>query len=195
MRPQRARNSNRNRLGRVAWGLVYTFLYRPSPVILHGWRRFLLRCFGASVGPGAHPYPTARVWAPWNLTMERDSCLGHHVDCYSVAPILIAARAVISQYTYLCAASHDYHDPAFPLTSAPIMIGPMAWVAAGAFVGPGVTVGEGAVVGARSVIFEDVPAWTVVVGNPARAIKQRRPLNTSSSALHSIADPSPRLAN
>jgi putative colanic acid biosynthesis acetyltransferase WcaF len=173
MRPQPTRNSIRNRMGRIAWGMVHALLYRPSPVILHGWRRFLLRCFGASVGPGAHPYPTARVWAPWNLTMERDSCLGHRVDCYSVAPITIGERAVVSQYAYLCAASHDYQDADFPLTSAPIAIGPMAWIAAGAFVGPGVMVGDGAVVGARSVVFKDVPSWTVVAGNPARVIKHR----------------------
>jgi putative colanic acid biosynthesis acetyltransferase WcaF len=174
MKPQRTSNSNRNRAGRIAWGVVQTLLYRPSPVILHGWRRFLLRCFGASIGPGAHPYPTARVWAPWNLTMERDSCLGHYVICYSVARIVIGEGAVVSQYAYLCSASHDYEDPSFPLTSAPIEIGPMAWIAAGAFIGPGVSVGEGAVAGAKSVVFRDVPSWTVVAGNPARSIKRRR---------------------
>ncbi len=173
MKPQRTSNSHRNRVARVAWSIVYFFLYRPSPVTLHGWRRFLLRCFGASIGPGAHPYPTALVWAPWNLTMERDSCLGHHANCYSVAPVVIGQRAVVSQYAYLCTASHDYEDPMFPLTSAPITIGPAAWVAAGAFIGPGVTLGEGAVAGAHAVVFRDVPPWAVAAGNPARIIKRR----------------------
>ena len=39
--------------------------------------------------------------------------------------------------------------------------------------GPGITVEEGAVVGARSCVVHDVPAWTVVAGNPARVIKRR----------------------
>jgi len=186
MKPKRTLNSNFNRVGRVAWGVVHAILYRPSPVVFHGWRRFLLRRFGATIGPGAHPYPTARVWAPWNLTMERDSCLGHHVDCYSVARIVIGERAVVSQYAHLCSASHDYEDPAFPLTSAPVTIGAMAWIAAGAFVGPGVSVREGAVVGARAVVFKDVPAWTVVAGNPARAIKRRRMEDRDAPAVSAL---------
>ncbi len=59
------------------------------------------------------------------------------------------------------------------LVTAPITIGAGAWITADVFVGPGVTVGEGAVVGARSSVFKDVPAWTVVAGNPAHEIKKR----------------------
>ena len=37
---------------------------------------------------------------------------------------------------------------------------------------PGVTIGEGAIVGAGSVVVKDVPAWTIVTGNPAKVMKQ-----------------------
>lgn len=37
---------------------------------------------------------------------------------------------------------------------------------------PGVTIGEGAMVGAGSVVTKDVPAWTVVAGNPAQIVKE-----------------------
>ena len=36
----------------------------------------------------------------------------------------------------------------------------------------GVTIGEGAIVGAGSVVTKDVPAWTVVAGNPAKIVKK-----------------------
>ena len=162
-----------NRLGRVIWHLVWLVLYRPTPRSLHLWRCFLLRLFGAKIGKDAHPYPTAKIWAPWNLEMADHSCLSEYVDCYSVDKIHIGAHAVVSQYTFLCTASHDYDDPEFPLVSAPIKIGANAWVAADFFVGPGVTIGEGSVVGARSSVFKNVEAWTVVAGHPAKFIKNR----------------------
>ncbi|HKD06936.1 MAG TPA: hypothetical protein VKB79_13620 [Bryobacteraceae bacterium] len=163
-----------NRLGRVAWALVWLFLYRPSPNILHAWRRFLLRLFGARIAAGAHPYPRCKIWAPWNLTMGPHSCLANDVDCYCVAPIRLGAFALVSQYSYLCAATHDYQNPEFLLITKPIVIGDRAWVAAGAFIGPGVEIGEGAVCGARSVVTRDVEPWMVCAGNPAKPVKRRR---------------------
>jgi len=105
--------------------------------------------------------------------MGEYSCLGPHVICDNVATVRIGAHATVSQYSYLCTASHDYESPHMPRISAPIVIEDQAWVCAGVFVGPGVTVGEGAVVGARSSVFRDVPPWTVVGGNPAAFIKMR----------------------
>lgn len=155
------------------WGLVWLLAYRPSPRSFHGWRRFLLRLFGAKVGKGAHPYPSAKIWAPWNLEMGDHSCLASDVDCYSVDKIVLGAHATVSQYSYLCAAGHDYRDSSMPLTTGPIIIGERAWIAADVFVGPGVTVGEGAVIGARSSLFTDIKPWIVAAGNPARTIKKR----------------------
>ena len=162
-----------NRLLRVVWGFAWLFLYRPSPRPLHAWRRMLLRAFGARIGTGAHPYASARIWAPWNLIMEDHSCIGHDVDCYCVATVTIGAHATVSQYSYLCAASHDFRDPSMPLVVARIVIEAQAWIAADVFVGPGVRIGEGSVVGARSTVTHDVSAWTVVAGNPARLIGKR----------------------
>jgi putative colanic acid biosynthesis acetyltransferase WcaF len=161
------------RARRFAWNIVWLLLYRPSPRPFHAWRRLLLRIFGAHIAAGANPYATARIWAPWNLTMEAGSCLGDDVDCYCVAPVIIGTNATVSQYSYLCSASHDYREPSMPLVIASIVIGADAWVAADVFIGPGVAVGEGAVVGARSTVTQDIEAWTVVAGSPPLVRGQR----------------------
>jgi putative colanic acid biosynthesis acetyltransferase WcaF len=165
-------HSRANQLMRVLWKTVWLFAYRPSPRMFHGWRRFLLRLFGATIERGAHPYTSARVWAPWNLTMREGSCLGDHVECYSVDRVTLEPCATVSQYSFLCTASHDYTSREMPVIAAPIRIGRRAWVAADVFVGPGVTIGEGAVVGARASVFRNVDPWTLVGGNPARVIKK-----------------------
>jgi putative colanic acid biosynthesis acetyltransferase WcaF len=159
-----------NRVARALWQVVWLLLFRPSPTSFHVWRRVLLRCFGASIGRGAHPYPSARIWAPWNLVMGDDSCLAHYVDCYSVDLVHLGPRVTVSQYSYLCTASHDYTKRAMPLVTGPIRIKADAWVTAGVFVGPGVTIGEGAVVGARSTVTRDVAPWAIVAGSPPRTV-------------------------
>ncbi len=163
-----------HKAARLAWGLAYRLLFRPSPTPLFAWRALLLRAFGARVARGAHVYPSAKVWAPWNLEMGEHSCLGPDVDCYCVAPVRLGAHATVSQYGNLCAATHDHEDPAHRLVPGPITIGAGAWLAADVFVGPGVTIGEGAVVGARSSVFKDLPAWMVSHGSPARPVRARR---------------------
>lgn len=58
------------------------------------------------------------------------------------------------------------------VNSKPIKICDDAWIGMNCIVLKGVTIGEGAIVGAGSVVTKDVPAWTVVAGNPAKIIKK-----------------------
>jgi len=167
--------STRHKLGRALWGMAWLALFRPSPRPLFWWRRWLLGLFGARLSRKARVYPGARIWAPWNLDMADFATIADGVDVYCVDRVRLGERAIISQYAYLCGASHDFEIESRPLTPAPIEIGARAWVAADVFVGPGVTIGEGCVVGARSSVFGDLPAWHVCVGTPARPVRPYRP--------------------
>ena len=66
-----------------------------------------------------------------------------------------------------------YTRPGFPLITKPVFIDDFAWIAAEAFVHPGVQIGEGCVIGARSVVVNDMPAWTICSGFPCKPIKER----------------------
>jgi putative colanic acid biosynthesis acetyltransferase WcaF len=161
----------RGRAARQVWNLVWLFLFRPTPRPFHAWRRVVLRCFGATVGAGAHVYAGARIWAPWNLAIGADACIADGAEIYNPRLITLGERAVVSQGAYLCGASHDYSQWAFPLISAPITVGAHAWIAARAIVHMGVSVGDGAVIGAGSVVTRSMPAWTVCAGAPCRVIR------------------------
>jgi len=157
---------------RVAWGLG-SRLYRFSPRLVNGWRRLLLRLFGARIGRAVVLSPLAGIRYPWCLSIGDWSSVSEHANLYNLGDLTIGDRVTISHGAHLCGGSHDDGDAAMPLIRAAITIEDDAWICADAFIGPGVTVGRGAVVGARAVVVKDVPAWKVVAGNPARVIRDR----------------------
>lgn len=157
---------------RVLWRLCWPG-FRFSPRALFGWRRLFLRAFGARIGTHVHVYNTAEIYLPGNLSIGDWSAIGERALLYNLGPITIGSRVTISQRAHLCAGTHDYTRADMPLLKPPIAIGDEAWICADAFVGPGVAIGAGAVVAARAVALTNVPAWTVVVGNPARRLKTR----------------------
>lgn len=157
------------------WWLIQASLFRWSPQALYGWRRFLLRCFGARIGKRVIIRPTATVTYPWKLTVGDYAWIGDDVVLYTLAEIRIGAHAVVSQRSYLCGGSHDYTRVSFDIYGEPIHVGEEAWLAADVFVAPGVSIGEGCVVGARSSVYSDLPPDMVCSGNPARPRKPRVP--------------------
>jgi len=166
--------SMRNKMARALWGMVYVFLFRPSPRPLHAWRASLLRLFGATIGPGCHIYPKARIWAPWKLKCEDVVAIADEAIIYNPSLITLGSHSTISQQAYLCGATHDYDDPAFPMISRPITIEPFSWVCARATVQMGVTMGTGSVLGLGAIATKDLEAWSVYTGIPARKVKDRK---------------------
>lgn len=159
---------------RLVWEVVWVLLFRTTPRwTLHGWRRFLLKSFGAKIGNGSRIAPSCRVWAPWNLTMGELSVLGDDVDCYTMDRITIGSKVAVSQRAFLCAGTHDVSSLLRPLVTRPITIGDHCWIAAEAMVMPGVTIHEGAVIGARALVTKDQPAWMICGGHPCKPIKPR----------------------
>jgi acetyltransferase-like isoleucine patch superfamily enzyme len=59
----------------------------------------------------------------------------------------------------------------------PIRLERNVWIGFEACILPGVTIGEGSIVGAKSVVTQSVPPFTVVAGNPARVIRQLKPVD------------------
>lgn len=158
-------------IGRVLWGAAHP-LFAWSPRPLWGWRRALLRLFGARIGTAVHVYPSVRITIPWHLCIGDQSAIGDRAIIYALGPISLGRQVTVSQGAHLCAGTHDWRRPDRPLLKVPIRIGDGVWIAADAFIGPGVTVGEGAIVGARAVAMKDVPPQTTVIGNPARALER-----------------------
>jgi len=155
------------------WWLVQAFLFAPSPQFMYGWRRFLLRAFGARIGRGVIIRPSVRVTYPWKLCVGDYAWVGDQVDLYTLGEISIGAHVVVSQRSYLCTGSHDPASRSFRIFSKPIVVEEGAWIATDVFVAPGVTIGRNALVGARSSVFADVKPSLVYMGTPAKPVRER----------------------
>ncbi len=155
------------------WWIIQGTLFRLSPQFMYGWRRLLLRLFGAKIGDSVLIRPTVKVLYPWKLTIGNWSWIGDEVTLYNMANINIGVNCVISQKSYLCTGTHDHTKPTFDIYAKPIEIKDEVWVASDVFVTPGVTIGYGTVVGFRSTVNKDLPSKMICYGNPARPIKSR----------------------
>ena len=166
--------SLQNRLQRLVWGIVWRIFFKLSPRPFFHWRAFLLRLFGAKLAAGCKFYPGAIIHSPWNLTCDELVAVADGAEIYNPAPLRIGSHAILSQGCYVCGATHDFDDPAFPLLAYAMELGAYSWICARACVAPGVTVGEGAVLGLASVATRNLEPWTVYAGSPAVKVKDRK---------------------
>jgi putative colanic acid biosynthesis acetyltransferase WcaF len=166
--------SRGTRIRRLIWNICWALFYRTSPRPLHAWRAMLLRMFGAKMGPDCHFYPGSRVWAPWNLDCADQVTAADGAEIYNPAPMRLGSHVILSQSAFLCGATHDSDDPAFPLLAYAMEVGARAWVCARACVAPGVNIGEGAVLGLGSVATRDLEPWGVYAGSPAVKVRERK---------------------
>ena len=159
---------------RLLWIVVWGVFAKWMPYFIgRKWRVLLLRIFGMKDDGKVSFYPSAKIWAPWNLELGSYVAIDDEANLYSAAKIKIGTKVAISREAFICTASHDITKPNRPLITAPITICDGVWIGARAIVLPGVTIGEGVVVAAGAVVTKDVEPWTVVGGNPAKVIKKR----------------------
>ena len=155
------------------WWLVQSTLFSLSPQFMFGWRRFLLKLFGAKVGVGVLIRPSVWVTYPWKVKIGDRVWIGDNAELYSLGEIEIGSDVVISQRTYLCAATHDHTRLSFDMVDKKITIEDQVWLATDVFIAPGVTIGRGTLIGARSSVFSDMPEGMICIGSPAKPIKPR----------------------
>ena len=141
---------------------------------MNRWRVFILRLFGARVSGNPFVHQRARIKVPWNLTLHNRACLGDRANVYSLGFVEIEEGATVAQEVYLCTGTHDFSNTTIPLQTGVIKIGEGAFVGARTMVLPDVSIEAYSVVGAQSVVTKDVPASTIVAGNPAKFIKERK---------------------
>ena len=142
------------------WWIAYSFPGLPT-FMAHNIRPFLWKMIGINIGKN--------VFIGYGVYID--------VDGYNA--IEIGDNVIITAQTLLLAHRRDmraYHkgelQRKLPYIRKGIKIEKNASIGMRSVIMPGVTIGEGAVVGANSTVTKDVPPYTIVVGNPAKVIKE-----------------------
>lgn len=93
-----------------------------------------------------------------------------------IGPVSIGNDVILAQNIVMSGLNHGYENIHLPPHNQPvsknrIILEDEVWIGANAVVVAGVTIGKHAVVAAGSVVTKNVPAYSVVAGNPAKIIK------------------------
>ena len=104
--------------------------------------------------------------------------IGEYTVVTSNGEIEIGDNVLISPHNDIVDFNHIYQDADKPINqqgfvAKKIKIEEDVWIGSGSKILMGVTIGKGAVVGAGSVVTKNVPSYHVVIGNPAKTIKER----------------------
>ena len=142
---------------------------------LHGLRLrlYLYRRIGMKVGRGCVIRRGVYLGSPNELELGDGSFVGR-ASLYCTGGVRIGKNVNVSDGVAIITAKHDVNSPKFEALYVPIRIEDWAWIATNAIVLAGVTIGEGAVVAAGAVVTKDVPAYSIVGGNPAKVIGERK---------------------
>jgi acetyltransferase-like isoleucine patch superfamily enzyme len=113
-----------------------------------------------------------RIWSAASIQIGDRVLISHAANVFDNLTHPLRASERHEQVRHIFTRGHP-HD--ISLDESPVRICDDAWIGAGAMVLRGVTVGQGAVVAAGAVVTRDVPAYSIVAGNPAALVRELRP--------------------
>ncbi|MEH2610403.1 acyltransferase [Bradyrhizobium sp. AZCC 1693] len=125
-----------------------------------------------SVGEWCYVGAGTRIWSGASIDIGDRVLISHSVNIFDnlTHPIRASERHAQARQIFTRGHPRDIF-----LDDKPIKIGDDAWIGACAIIMRGVTVGQGGIVAAGAVVTKDVPAYSIVAGNPAVVVRELSP--------------------
>jgi putative colanic acid biosynthesis acetyltransferase WcaF len=162
-----------NALKRLIWFYVNAVFLKTSLIPSSGFKIFLLRMFGASIGNNVTIKPCVNVKYPWFLSIGDETWVGENVWIDCLVPVSIGANVCLSQGAVILTGSHNYKKVSFDLLTKGVVLEDGVWIGAGAMINLGITAGSHSVLTSGSVATKNMEAYSIYQGNPAVRIRER----------------------
>ncbi len=157
----------------VLWFFINAVFFINPLVAGAGFKVFLLKLFGATVGKGVVIKPSVNIKYPWKLSIGNHSWIGEKVWIDNLAYVTIGNNVCISQGAFLLTGNHNYKKTSFDLILGEIKLEDGVWIGARSIVCPGVTCFSHSVLSVSSVAATNLQAYCIYKGNPATLSAER----------------------
>jgi len=113
-----------------------------------------------------------------DLILNKNTILGSYNILNGGRGLEIGSYCITGGFVYLNTSDHNYKKDELiqkqGFSGSPINIGTDVWLGGHVFINKGVNIGDGAVIGAGAVVIDDIPDYSIAVGNPAKVVKKRK---------------------
>jgi acetyltransferase-like isoleucine patch superfamily enzyme len=160
---QEAKKASKDRERNILW-LILNYIFRNwflnglVRITPYGLIIWVHKLRGVSIGKGCFIDPSATLETayPENIKIGND--------------VRVTAQSIIM--THIKAPNHLQEIGFVPVVVKPVVLEDYCFIGVNSTIMPGVTIGKGAVVGSGSVVVSNVPAYSMVIGNPAKVVKK-----------------------
>jgi len=157
----------------ILWYYVNAFVFNSYLFPVYGFKRSLLRLFGAKVGKKVVIKPKVNIKYPWKLKVGDFSWIGEKVWIDNLDEVEIDNHVVVSQGALLLSGNHDYKKESFDLLTGKIVLEKGVWIGAKAIVTGGVRCRTHSILSVNSVASKDLKSFGIYSGNPAKWVRDR----------------------
>lgn len=155
---------------------LYTANRIVAKIPSHFFRLWFYRVvMKAKIGSGSSIFMDAWLDTPGGLRIGLNTTVNAHCRLDARGGLTIGDNVSISESVLILTADHDVQSVLFDGRTSPVSIGDFVFIGTRAMILPGVTLGDGCVVAAGSVVTNNVPAFAIVAGIPAKRIGNRSP--------------------
>ncbi len=118
------------------------------------------------------------IGSPSGIEIGDHVCINHHTTISGIGSLKLGSFIMIGPNCNILTSNHGFkswHNPMMfqEVSSGAVEIGDDVWIGANVVVLPNVKIGRGAIIGANAVVADDIPAFAIAGGVPAKIIRYR----------------------